>query len=105
MTWELLLLEAAVVVSQSLSSVSWVLATIHSFTVVTLGQVTYLFYGVILPEVDPQLDSTALAPADHAHQAVAARLLPHHQGASVISEAGVLAQLASTQVAVAGQWQ
>ena len=59
LTWELLL-EAAFVVSQSL-----VLATIHSFTVVTLSrlQVTYLFYGVILPEVDPWVDSTALAPS------------------------------------------
>ena len=40
LTLVLLLLEAAVVVvSQSLSCVPWVLATIHSFTVVTLGHV------------------------------------------------------------------
>ena len=51
LTWVLLLLEVAVVVSQSLSCVSWVLATIHSFTVVTLGprlQENLLFYGVCL---------------------------------------------------------
>ena len=44
MTWELLLLEVAVGVSQSLSSVSWVLATIHSFTIFTLGHVKIASY-------------------------------------------------------------
>ena len=39
LTLVLLVLEAAVVVSQSLSCVPWVLATIHSFTVLTLGHV------------------------------------------------------------------
>ena len=38
LTW-VLLLAAVVVVSQSLSCVPWVLASIHSFTVLTLGHV------------------------------------------------------------------
>ena len=47
LTWVLLLLEAAVV-SQSLSCVPWVLATIHSFTVVTLRHVKIASYLSIL---------------------------------------------------------
>ena len=46
LTWELLLLEVAVGVSQSLSSVSWVLATIHSFTVLSLGHVK--IYSIVI---------------------------------------------------------
>ena len=46
LTWVLLLLKVAVVVSQSLSCVSWVLATIHSFTVLSLGHVK--IYSIVI---------------------------------------------------------